>query len=147
MRTLKLSTDVALQRNLCDAASWLIRESWIQPLASQPRRRPRDSARDRDHSRRSPSYEPERGDQLQQKVDSSRRDLARIMQVDSIKRDLARMKHHSKHITCKRTSVPSRMRCSNEACGVVISPKRHRFYRKWHSLATIVSCPFSPSLC
>jgi hypothetical protein len=39
MRTLKLSTDVALPRNLFDAASWLIRESWTQPQTALHRPR------------------------------------------------------------------------------------------------------------
>ena len=69
-------------------------------------------------------------------------------EVDSRKRNSARIKRRSsKHITCRRTSVANTMRCSNEACGAEIRPKRHRFYRKWHSLATIISYPFSPSLC
>lgn len=89
---------------------------------------------------------------LRQREDKARRErLATLRayndrlqhEVDSHKRNSARIKHRSsKHITCRRTSVASTMCCSNEACGAEIRPKRHRFYRKWHSLATMVSCSF-----
>jgi hypothetical protein len=83
-----------------------------------------------------------------QRAQKDRRDQRLIalqalqQEVDLHKKNAGERKRHSStHIKCRRLSVTSVMCCSNYKCTRTIKPKRDRFYRKWHSLTTIVSFP------
>jgi hypothetical protein len=65
-------------------------------------------------------------------------------EVDLHKKNTGERERHARaHIKCRRLEVASMMCCSNYKCMRVIKPKRDQFYRKWHSLMTIISFPCS----
>jgi hypothetical protein len=77
-----------------------------------------------------------------QRAAALQKDIDRLQkEVDNKKNAKKTESFYRKRIKCKRVSVASVMCCSK--CQFTIKPRRHRFYRKWHSLATLVSFPFS----